>query len=67
MSGTSIIAKISMALIAAITGNYPDKRLDKCQGRKIQSTTSSCQITQWKSFQPFVQTLLTGVFTTTRD
>ena len=30
-------------------------------------TTSFCQITQWKSCQPFVQSLLTGVFTTTRD
>ena len=56
-----------LVLIVAITGNYQDKRLDKWQGRKIQYTTSFCQITQWKLCQPFVQTLLTGVFTATRD
>ena len=52
-----------LILIAAITGNYPDKSLDKWQGGKMQHT-SFCQITQWKLCQPFVQTLLTGVFTT---
>ena len=34
-----------LILIAAIKENYPDKHLDKWQGRKIQYTTSFCQIT----------------------
>ena len=57
-----------LILIAAITGNYPDKRLDSDRAERYNTQQYLfVKLPSGNRVNLFVQTLLTGVFTTTRD